>query len=325
MKIMVGFSSHRVEALKFMEKEMERHDFILLEEPPNRSFKKMLGREIDVDEYIERTTPEFPLFFEHACEMYRGLYRENKEIRQVEPYLQVLEEIYALIEKEKPSPGDILRMPSKRGVYLHESRATAALIKYYQGLMQKDFDLIVGDVMAYAMADARRNIFREKMRASLIADKIRAGEYRGRICVEAGYIHLPLFAYIKQATRGLEVIVKPVFLLEEPTRRMAGAEMGRGMRMALSPGDILTRRYMCGKKRIRELEELLAARSIIYVKLLSKDEKIPSTAEPYPHTAEEIRLISYVRELGYEDCRELFQIIQFLKREEALKLSKKFK
>jgi len=123
----------------------------------------------------------------------------------------------------------------------------------------------------------------------------------------AGYIHFPLANYLK---------AKRIFILEKPTKKLLSAKH------ALSPSDILTLRLMRIKKP-GEKERLLAARSLIYVALLSKNEMLPSKKNPFPHLSEEARIIKFLRNLNYEECRKYFNMFRFVRREDAWKLLEK--
>ncbi len=60
------------------------------------------------------------------------------------------------------------------------------------------------------------------------------------------------------------------------------------------------------------LRKLLAARSLIYVSLLTKEELLPTQEQPTPHLAEEVRLKAFVDKLDYEACASLFKRIKTL-------------
>jgi hypothetical protein len=51
---------------------------------------------------------------------------------------------------------------------------------------------------------------------------------------------------------------------------------------------------------------LLAARSLIYNKLLQKEETLPDSENKFPHTFNEWQTIDLVERLSLEDCRILF-------------------
>lgn len=315
MQITVGFSSHRIEVLRLMEREMKRHDIILLEEPHDPIFEEMLREEMDIGEYLERGETSFPKFSKEMCKALRRLYKEGKVIEQVEPYLQYLQGLYEIIERGGRLSREALTIPQRK-VFSSEQRTTKALLEYYEAV-RGDFDGAVKAVKEFARADAERMELRERMRAESIADKIKRGEYEGDTYIEAGSIHVMLPHHLKRELGGYPVKVKPCFLLEKPSRAMTGGRI----RQPLSPGDVLTLRYMCGVEGGKE--DILAARSLIYVKLLNKDEMLPSKSM-FPHLEEEIELIEFVGKLGYEDCEKLFKVIKFLDREEALKMTNNY-
>ncbi|MCS4542114.1 MAG: hypothetical protein HY929_07345 [Euryarchaeota archaeon] len=315
--ITVGFSPHWIEALEHMEKEMKKHDVIVLEEPQNLAFENMLKEKISTDEYLGylfndtyNLSPAFPRFAREMCEILRKLYKEGKIIDQEDPYYLVLEGIYRTIDtrKENSSSGEIiqeiLRDPQMKKVYLSESRAQGFLLNYYNKVLSGSFNDVVKNVKEFAKADAERIKLRLKMRAESISNKIKKGKYKGSIYVEAGGIHLPLLLYLRE-NLGDAFKIKPIFLLEEPTREMTAGRF----RHILPPGDVLTLRYMWGKIN-EERDDLLAARSIIRIMLLERwKEKAPSQLK-FPHLKEETKLIKSVGKLSLKDCENLFKQIR---------------
>jgi hypothetical protein len=62
--------------------------------------------------------------------------------------------------------------------------------------------------------------------------------------------------------------------------------------------------------------DLLAARSLVFVQLLEKDEMARDT-EPFPHTKNEVEAIRMTRALTFEDCRRVFPEIRAARAQEA--------
>ena len=58
-----------------------------------------------------------------------------------------------------------------------------------------------------------------------------------------------------------------------------------------------------------ERETLLAARSLIYSKIITKNELIDDSKD-LPHLRDELKCIDMVRRLNFEDCRYMFQLIR---------------
>jgi hypothetical protein len=56
-------------------------------------------------------------------------------------------------------------------------------------------------------------------------------------------------------------------------------------------------------------EKLLAARSMIYSKILEKEE-LDENSGTFPHLRDELACIQAVRRLSFDDCRELFPHIR---------------
>ena len=64
------------------------------------------------------------------------------------------------------------------------------------------------------------------------------------------------------------------------------------------------------------MEDLLAARALIYNKLIHKDETV-SPNEPYPHIRDELEVIEVVKQLTLKDCAKLFLLLRRVTAEEA--------
>jgi hypothetical protein len=64
------------------------------------------------------------------------------------------------------------------------------------------------------------------------------------------------------------------------------------------------------------MENLLAARALIYNKLIRKDE-VADGNEPYPHIRDELEVIEVVKQLTLKDCADLFSHVRRVTTEEA--------
>jgi hypothetical protein len=91
----------------------------------------------------------------------------------------------------------------------------------------------------------------------------------------------------------------------------------------MGPGDILTLRYALHEGLQEELANLLAARSLIYIKLISKEELVPG-ASATPHADDEVMVNRLVDRLAFHQCRELYDQIKLANRERAFELVQEF-
>ena len=96
-----------------------------------------------------------------------------------------------------------------------------------------------------------------------------------------------------------------------------------GKRQALGPGDILTLLYIFHPNIQGGRLDLLAARSLVYVKLLEKEE-MTEEAGRYPHTRNEVETIQKVEGLSFDDCRTLFPEIRLVKTKKARSIVEAF-
>lgn len=78
------------------------------------------------------------------------------------------------------------------------------------------------------------------------------------------------------------------------------------------------------KKREDDFEALLAARSLLYIQLLEKEEMIPSRGEKTPHMKDEIRATEIVNKLSFVQYEELYKKIRFKNRQHALQIIKDY-
>mgnify|MGYP005849116587 CR=1 FL=1 len=290
----IGLSTHRLESLPYAAAEMSRHQAIVLEEPPSPTLAKVLQGTAAVEEYLWELDAEFPEFGRQQLMILQELWQEGRTILQVEPYLERLVEIHELFAQEM-TPDEIRAREDLRPVYDMERQATAALLHFYELALQAPFGQVVEAVMAFARRDAARFRQRDAMRAQALAAL--AGQFE-RVYVETGHMHLSLPGELRRALNG-QGRVRTRFLLGAVARQRA-----RHPRI-FGPGDELTFAHLFRRSLTAEAEKLLAARSLIYIKLLSKDE-IPAAASPTPHLDEEIRLSALMCQLSYAQCEALY-------------------
>jgi hypothetical protein len=310
--ITIGFSSHRVEALRFAREQMERHETIILEEPPSASFAQMLEGTKPLGDYLLELDSGFPEFDRRMHEVLIELHRRGKRLLQVEPYLERLLRVHELVAAGS-TPEAVLGMTELREVYLAEKKTTGALLSFYALSVKAPFDELVEGVKRFARADALRLVLRERLRARAIAGVVRPGDFT---YVEAGYIHYPLYRFLCEELGGRKKI-RVVFLLAPVVRKLGGT------RRNLGPGDILTLHYAFDNKLPEVFARLLAARSLIYIKLINKEELLPGASEA-PHSEDEVMVNRTVDRLDFEQCRDLFARIHLADRRKALELTRTF-
>ena len=310
--ITIGFSSHHIEALPYIREQMEKHQVIVLEEPPSPRLAAMLDGRITISDYTLEFDSGFPEFHRQMCLILREFHREGRRVTQVEPYLERLLEIHELFA-DGVSVEEVVETADLREVYQTEKRATGALISYYSLSMAGSFAAVVEAVKKFARADAARLTLRERMRAKSIMSLYNPDH---AMYVEAGYIHYPLYRYLRQEL-GKEEKIRVVYLLNPVIKKLEGKRRNMG------PGDILTLHYAFHNGLREELANLLAARSLIYIKLIKKEELLPETSEA-PHVEDEIEVNRLVDRLDFHQCGELFESIRLAKREDAVKLAQEY-
>lgn len=308
--ITIGFSSHRIESLPFVKKLIEDHDVIIIEEAPNPKFIDMLNKRVSINECLSEEDTQFPEFSRRMYKLLQQFHIMGKKILQIEPYMERLMNIYKMFSEGK-EPSDVLKIPGSGEVYEAEKKATGELLHFYESSMRNSFPEIIESIKKFARADADRFRLRDKMRAEAIVSAL--SKFENKIYIEAGAVHTYLEKILQKILRG-KWKIKSEFLLEPVVEKLTGK------RQVIAPGDILTEHYILRRKDNNTFETLRAARSLIYIKILEKEEMIPSKAEKTPHIKDEIRAIELADKLTLSQCEELYRKIRFRDRHQALEI-----
>lgn len=294
----LAFSTHRLETLPYAHSEMARHQAIVLEEPPLPVFPLVLQGQAAVDDYLLALEAEFPEFSRQQLAILQDLRRQGHTILQSEPYLERLLEIHELFA-QGATPEDVRRQERLREVYEREREATGALLRFYEISLRAPFPAVVAAVQEFARRDAARFRLRDELRARELAGL--AGRF-ATIYVEAGYLHLALPGFLQQLL-GERGQVRSRFLLGPVARQRVDRPY------LLGPGDVLTLAYIFQRPLAAETARLLAARSLIYIKVLGKEE-LSASWSATPHLDEELQLNALIRQLSYADCERLYLLVR---------------
>ena len=305
-QVTIGLSLHRPEMTPLISDHMRRHEAIFLEEPPDVGFEAMLAGRLAVDDYLMQLDVEYPTFSKNMCDLLQELKGQGKQIFQVEPFLKILLGIHEFFA-EGHHPEELQKHAIQYPVYLAERNATRALLAYYQTVMAGSFDDTIGAIIRFARMDAARFGLRDSLRAQEIASMVK--KYSSSY-VEAGVMHYPLWRLLRQQLQG-KLPVKVTFLADD-----ALASLGPKGRL-YGPGDQLTLLYIFHPGiRDPRREKLLAARSIIYSKIVEKDE-LTDDLSRFPHLRDELDCIRITKQLSVADCRRLFPLVRLTKSTEA--------
>ena len=304
--ITVGLSLHRPEMIPWIAERMRQHEAIFLEEPGSPDFQQMLSGALPIEHYLLPLDVEYPDFSRRMCMLQRELHAEGKAIHQVEPYVETLIHIQEFFA-EGGRPADIAPGSLAYHVYRAEKAATAALLAYYQTVATGPFEDAVYSVLRFARVDAARFRLRDSLRAQEMARLI--PKYRSSY-VEAGLMHYPLWRLLRRSLPS-SARVSPVFLAH--AAQTASTEKGH----LYGPGDQLTFLYIFHPAISQpEREKLLAARSMVYSKILEKNE-LDEKLDTFPHLRDELACIRAIRQLSLEDCKHLFPLIRRADTQEA--------
>ena len=189
---------------------------------------------------------------------------------------------------------EYLKDPTSKYIAILELRIGQILKEYYTTLGKKDFDKLVDLTIKFAKLDAERIKFRCELRARKIAELINQGLLSGKIVIHTYHLHDILVKYIEDKVKDYEIQVVNLhkLVLEK-----------LGIQMPTHPGRELTLCYVYGRRLSNEEEKLLAARSVMYVRMLPRFELRPSPQNEYPHTWKDYEILTFVNKLSYDECR----------------------
>ena len=291
----LGLSEHRPEMVPLIASSMQRHQAILLEEPFDVGFDRMLTGALGVEDYLRELDLEYPRFSREMCYLLRRLKAAGKEIIQVEPYLEILLEIHALFA-DGHGPGDLAKNSIQYPVYLAERNATRALLSFYNVSMRGSFEDTLQAVKRFARMDAARFRLRDSLRAQVLASL--APEFSSAY-IEAGIIHYSLWSHLRRQVDA-SIKLELLFLAEEAN------DFASRRRYRFGPGDKLTLLYIFHPNYSEtDREDLLAARALIYSKLIAKIE-LTEDLRSWPHLRDELKCIQITDRLSLKDCRNLY-------------------
>jgi hypothetical protein len=278
---------------------MRKHDALFLEEPPTAEFDRMLSGSLPVDEYVMTIDSEYPQFTKLMCAALRELKSSGKQIFQVEPYLEHLLALHDFFA-DGGRPDELNKNTLTYLVYLAERKSTGALLAYYQSAANRSFDMTIEAVKRFARTDAARFRLRDALRAQALSALI---DNSASSFVEAGMMHYPLKRLIaRQAPQP--TLVQSVFPANEILQSLG--QKGH----LYGPGDQLTLLYIFHPEiTATDRETLLAARALIYSKIIIKEELSTDTMA-HPHLQDELICIKAARTLSLNDCRRLFALIR---------------
>ena len=197
-------------------------------------------------------------------------------------------------------PKELNKSSVQYPVYLAERNATGALLAYYQIVMSGSFEASIEAIKQFARLDAARFRLRNSLRAQALAPLIK--EYPSTF-IEAGVIHYPLWRLLRRRVPPYHR-VQLIFIADAALHTLG--KKGH----LFGPGDLLTLMYIFHPTVAQpKREALLAARSLIYSKLVAKEE-LTENLNSLPHLRDELACIQIARRLSTDDCRRLFPLVR---------------
>lgn len=310
MKVDLLYSPHRPEMLELSHGILSDKDVIILEEPPHPTFLSMLDGDLPIEHYIFELDLEFPEFSRRQYTQLRDWHAQGKIIMQIEPFMEHLLQIHHQFSNGS-GPDDLIPQSLHHRIYLCEKEATKALLHYYKAVQTGDFTAILDAIIRFAQADGARFRLRDILRAKEI---LRHLDPRVSMAIEAGPIHVLLGRLLES-----ELSPTPCFEIHH-LESLALRQIGKTGALR-NPGDELTINSILQQQCDNQHLQLLAARSLIYAKIITKEETTPTT-EPFPHTENEHRVITLINHLNIAHCKELFSRIRTLPTKEAFDVVK---
>jgi hypothetical protein len=310
--VTLGLSIHRPELVPIMGASMTDHEIIVLEEPQDAKFERMLNKEIEIDEYLQELDIEYPIFSRTMCRLMQRLSAQHKRIVQVEPYLETLLAIHEFFT-EGSLPEDLIKGSLQQRVYMAEKLATAALLEFYQTAHSGSFDAVTESVRQFARQDAARFQLRDELRAEALIPFL---EIDSGVFIEAGLMHLGLQRQLQRSMSKAQRL-KTKFIADDLLKKhgLSGRLYG--------PGDRLTLLYIFHPDiEWPHTETLLAARALVYNKLIHKSEM--DEEEDIPNLKNEVACLQMVHSLTISDCRRLYQKIRTYRDGEAKHYATRF-
>jgi hypothetical protein len=298
-RITIGFSIHRPEIVDMTSDFIRGHEAIFLEEPPQFGFQRMLDGTLSIEEYLLPIDIEYPEFSRRMCRLLQRFHAAGVKIIQIEPFLEHLLAVHEFFSRGQ-RPDNLERNSIRYRVYCAERDATSALLDYYKTVTNGSFEEVVDSIIRFARTDAARFRLRDSLRASQLSDRITRYESS---FIEAGSIHYGLYRELKRRM-ATKIRIKPMFIAHKAMATL-------GVRGHLyGPGDQLTLRYIIHSGiKDAQLETLLAARSLIYSKLIEKEEQTTGLTS-FPHIRNELGCIRMVKLLTIDDCSRLFALVR---------------
>jgi len=248
-------------------------DIIVVETEKDPYFQKMIRNDITVDEYLRICPYKFynPESSKRMFEFLKELYEKGAKVEQLNSEWQPL------------------------GGWIHKMKTNEVLV---DSIMKGDFEKAVYTAVEYAKISANWFKVADIARAAEIAEKIKTGEWKGYILVEAGTLHTLMKNTLSYQFRNMEnVTINSLYAREED----AGKVFGTRVSEVYDPRHELIRMYMYGKepaneKELKERENLLGARFVILCEVVPKNLKDTDIFEA----------TKLVNQLSYEACKKLF-------------------
>ena len=293
-KVVFFFEHHSPRDFQMFKEWVDKNkpDVIVLEEQKDVEFGDMLEGRISIEKLMEIHKSRFPEYSRPRYELLREYYQMNKKInREVK------------IEQVDPLPKNTLAL------FLREIGGEIVSTDIRIG----NFDSAVKGILQTHKLDAIVLNESDARRASAIEKKIREGEWRGTVLIEAGSAHTRVKNLLRKRLRHRDSVEVSSFYT---TKNIAEKEFGGGTVEVYHQGEELTRRNIYKKDLGGEM--LLAARFLVASSMYIFESK-QDEAEVINY-----RAMKMANQLSYEECKEIYKKIEDMNQLETFDFVKEY-
>ena len=299
-EIVFFFEHHTLPSLKVFKEYIERNkpDILVLEQGKDDKFEQMLEGKIGVAEYLKG-----------------GYYIHREYLKELFPFLKKLRKEGVRIEelaseneaRSVETSGIEKRLPHKE-LRVSLKEAVSSFLKK----SDRGFEYAVGKRIELAQRMGVRNMLRDAGRAWEIAEKVKTGEWSGRILVQVHSAHSQARELLAGKLKGVEdTSISAAYPFRNAVSEVFESRTSDVHPPAAELDRIYVHEAFSNRKMVSwETKKTLAARDLLHGCIT---ESIASEADER-RDYEATRLVN---QLNYEECRELFNKVRYMRTETA--------
>jgi hypothetical protein len=299
-EIVFFFEHHTLPSLKLFKEYVETNkpDILVLEQGKDDKFEQMLEGKIGVAEYLKG-----------------GYYVHREYLKELFPFLKKLRKEGVRIEelasedeaRSIETSGIEKRLPHKE-LRVSLKEAVSSFLKK----SDRGFEYAVGKRIELAQRNGVRYMLRDAGRAWEIAEKVKTGEWSGRILVQVHSAHSQARELLAGKLRGVEdTSISAVYPFRNAVSEVFESRTSDVHQPAVELERICAHEAFGNKKMVSwETKKTLAARDMLHGCIT---ESIATEADE----RRDYEATKLVNQLSYEECRELFNKVRYTRTETA--------